>query len=131
MPSNPIPAPVQYVMPSGLMQLFEFERRYEVLYNEYPDGNSNRVTLSILPRHFAKVSRRLTLAQYTDLRSFYTAIQLQPFYFYNLRETVPIGAFDPTGANTVGRYTMVFDAPWSEEVMLGRSNVNLAMREVH
>jgi hypothetical protein len=55
---------------------------------------------------------------------------VQPFWFYNLRETAPPFKWDPTGQSTTGRYTVVLDGNWSDQFNLGRSAVSLGLREV-
>jgi len=117
-------------MPFGLCSAFTEEMRLEALVNSYPDGSSDRAALAQNPRHFFKCTRPVTVAQYTALFNFFNAHRGDPFYFYNLRETVPPFTWDSSGAQTIGRYVVVFDGPWSEEIMLGRSSVSLALREV-
>lgn len=130
MPSNIRPANPTVVMPFGLASAFTEESRYEALVNAYPDGSSDRKTLVTNPRRRFSIQRPLTAAKWSELRSFYFAHLIDPFYFYNLRETVPPFSFDPSGGSPVGRYTVVWDSGWSEELRLGRSSASFAVREV-
>lgn len=130
MPYNPVLPVVTAVMPAGLMQAFSFERRYEVQVEIYADGRSTRRTFANLPRVYASLERKLDETQLGQLYSFWWEHRVEPFYFYNLRETVPVGSFDPTGVNPVGRYVMVFDSAWNDERALGRTILRLQLREV-
>jgi hypothetical protein len=130
LPSNLQPAQPNGVLPFGLCSAFQEELRIEALTNTYRDGSSDRAALALNPRRFFKFTRRLTAPQYTALRSFYNAHLIDPFYFYNLRETVPPFTWDASGNNTVGRYIVVFDGSWSDSTLMGRSEVSLGLREV-
>ena len=100
--------------------------RIETLINIYPDGMSQRAALQVNPRHFFRLGFSVTAAQWTAMRTFFLAHQGKPFYFYNLLESLP----GPPPGDPVGRYVVVFDGPWSEELQPGRTRVTLAMREV-
>lgn len=130
MPYNPVPAPVNDVMPAGLMQAFTFEQRYEVQIVDYADGRTTRRTFATLPRAYASLERKLDETQLGQFYTFWYAHRVEPFYFYNLRETVPLGSWDPTGVDPVGRYVMVFDAAWSDERALQRTILRIKLREV-
>jgi len=129
MPGNLDPANPVDVMPKGLCAAFNEEMRFESFINaSYPDGSSDRAPLSLNARHFFKFTRRVTAAQYTALFNFFKAHPVQAFYFYNLRESA--FQWDPTGASTAGRYTVVFDGAWADQFIVGRSQVSLGLREV-
>jgi hypothetical protein len=130
MPYNPVLDPVTAVMPSGLMQAFHMEHRYEVQVDLYADGRSTRRTFATLPRAYASLERKLDETQLGQLYTFWYAHRVEPFYFYNLRETVPPGSYDPSGVNPVGRYVMVFDSAWNDEQALNRTILRLQLREV-
>jgi hypothetical protein len=130
LPGNLNAAVVVGVMPFSLCSAFQEELRLETLVNAYPDGSSDRFALAINVRHFFRMTRMVTAAQYTALWNFYHAHPTDAFYFYNLRETVPPWTWDPTGNQTVGRYLVVFDGSWSETIMMGRSQASLGLREV-
>jgi hypothetical protein len=131
MPGNVLPANPVDVMPFGLSSAFTEEVRIEAyLNNNYPDGSSDRAALALNPRRFFKFTRPATADAYNQLWAFYLAHLIDPFYFYNLRETVPPFTWDPEGAETVGRYTVVFDGTWSDQMGVARSPVSLGLREV-
>jgi hypothetical protein len=130
LPGNLIPAAPTDVMPFGLCSQFQEELRFEAYTNTYPDGGSDRAPLQTNPRRFFKMARHVTATQYTALRNFFNAHPVEPFYFYNLRETQPPFTWDPTGSSTFGRYVVVFDGGWSDQITLGRSSVSVAVREV-
>jgi hypothetical protein len=130
MPSNVIPAVPVDVLPLGLYAAFGEDLHLESLVNDYPDGNSQRRALSANPRSYFRLARLLTPAQWIVLRDFYFAHVGKPFYFYLGRETVPPWGGDPTGSDPIGRYTVVFDGPWSEELRLGRSQAGFGLRVV-
>ena len=138
MPHNVAPASPVGVMPYGLCVSYSEELRLEALQNLYPDGSSDRLNLALNARRYFKMVRPVSRvlpappadSQWVQLYKFYQAHIGVPFYFYNLRETVPPWKYDPTGASPSGRYTVVFDGSWSEDSQLARSPITLALREV-
>jgi hypothetical protein len=142
MPGNLIPAAPTDVMPAKLSRAFHADLHLEADLNMYPDGSSDRNPLAQNDRHYFQMQQTLSPDDWQALRSFYDSHLGRPFYFYNLRETVPPWSWDPTGASTVGRYTVVFDGQWSEtygyergEMILGyfkgfAATVSLGLREV-
>jgi len=130
MPGNLQPAQPVGVLPFGLCSAFQEELRIECLTNTYRDGSSDRCGLALNPRRFFKFTRRVTPAQYTQLRSFYLSHIVDAFFFYSLRETTPPFTWDASGNNPSGRYIVVFDGSWSDSVLMGRSEVSLGLREV-
>lgn len=130
MPDNVMVAAPVDVFPAILATAFSEEVRVESLVNSYVDGSADRAPLVEYPRRFFKLTSALTLAQWDTLRTFYFAHIAQPFYFYFGRETVPPFSQDPTGADTLGRYTVVFDGGYSDAIALGRSTVSFGLREV-
>jgi hypothetical protein len=118
-------------MPYGLCSAFTEELRIEAFCNAtYPDGSSDRAPLVLNARHFFRFTRSATQAQYAALWTFIRAHLIEPFYFYNLRETVPPFTWDATGQNPSGRYIVVLDGSWSDQTLLARSDVSLGLREV-
>lgn len=117
-------------MPYGLALAFNEELRVEADLNQLQDGWAIRRPLVIFERHFFKLTRPLTAEQWTELRDFYMGHIAEPFWFYNLRETVPPWTWDPTGVSPDGRYTVVFDGAWSEDIRLPRSTCSFGLREV-
>jgi hypothetical protein len=130
MPGNIQPANPVDVIPAGFYAGLQEELRIESFVNVYPDGSSDRMKLQDTPRHFFRITRRVTGPQYTSLYTFFKAHLVQPFYFYLPRETQPPFTPDPTGSSPFGRYTVVWDGHWSDQHQLGRSEVSLGMREV-
>jgi hypothetical protein len=130
MPNNVLPAAPTDVFPKMLSTAFSEEIRFEALSNNYPDGSSDRLPLTINSRKFFKQTSALTIPQWDALRTFYFGHICAPFYFYYGRETVPPFSADPSGEDTVGRYTVVFDGGYSDSIGLGRSAVSFGLREV-
>jgi len=130
MPGNLNPANPIDVIPAGFYTALSEELRIESFVNQYADGSSDRVNLAQNPRHFFRITRRMTSAQYSALWTFFSNHLISPFFFYLPRETQPPFTPDPTGAATSGRYTVVWDGNWSDQVQLGRSEVSLGLREV-
>ena len=130
MPSNIIPAAPVGVLPKLLCQMFTEELLLEAMVNYYPDGSSERLALALNPRRLFRLRAALRGAAWSQLWAFYQAHLGVPFYFYNLRETVPPWTYDPAGAATAGRYVVVFDAGWSEDNVLPRAAVGFVLREV-
>jgi hypothetical protein len=114
MPGNIIQATPTDVMPAKLSRAFHMEVHLEADLNMYPDGTSDRNPLAQNDRHYFTMQQVLLPDDWQALRSFFYNHQGVPFYFYNLRETVPPFSWDPSGQNTVGRYTVVFDGGFDE-----------------
>ena len=132
MPHNLNPSEPTLVMPIGLMTAFEEVLFLDAQLNEYPDGRSTRRALAINPRHTFRVSRALTNYELDDLRGFYFAFARYgyAFWFYNLRETVPPFDWDATGGDPVGRYTVVWEGPWSDKIGIKLNGSDFVLREV-
>jgi hypothetical protein len=66
--------------------------------------------------------KRLTPAELGALRDFYYNRNgpQEPYWFYDLSETVPTFGYDPTGAAVEGRYAVRFEGGWQESVELAR-----------
>jgi len=131
MPLNVDPANPVDVLPAGFYTALGEELRIESYVNQgYPDGSSDRRPLAQNPRHFFRVTRRVDAGQYTALWTFFKAHLVTPFFFYLPRETQPPFTPDPTGASVFGRYAVVWDGNWSDQLQLGRTEVSLGLREV-
>jgi|SRR5262249_43685277 len=130
MPGIITPANPTEVMPFTLCAAFTEQLEYKCFLNTYQDGSSDRIAQADNPRHFFRLTRKLTASQYTTLYNFYQAHLIKPFWFYNLPETVPPFTWDINGNAPDGRYAVVFDGSWSDQVLLGRSQVSLGLREV-
>ena len=116
MPANLMPASPTDVMPAVLCRAFNEKLSFEALYNTYPDGSSDRLALVENTRHYFQFTPILAASDFAALRSFFNAHLGVPFWFYNLRETVPPYTWDGTGSSLSGRYAVVFDGQWSDQV---------------
>ena len=123
MPGNLTPATPTDVMPVHLSQAFHEELHLEADLNLYPDGSSDRNALALNDRHYFTMQQTLLPDDWKALRGFFYTHQGRSFYFYNLRETVPPWTWDPTGQDPIGRYTVVFDGPWSETYGYERAGI--------
>jgi hypothetical protein len=130
MPNPVAPATPVGVLPRILANAFTVEMRYEALVNQYPDGASERVALSLNPRRYFQITRALSTAQRDELWNFYLAHKGIPFYVYVPRETIPPFSYDPTGEDPIGRDTVVFDGSYSETTAIPRVQAGLSLREV-
>ena len=116
-----------------LSRAFHEEMHLEADLNIYPDGSSDRRALALNNRRYFTMQQLLIPPDWQALRAFYFAHQGQPFYFYNLRETVPPFTFDPSGQDPIGRYTVAFDGTWSDTYgyqRAGGATVSLGLREI-
>ncbi|HEU0180306.1 MAG TPA: hypothetical protein VFV58_39220 [Blastocatellia bacterium] len=130
MPGNVGPGAPTEVMPWALCAAFTEELRYEAYVDSYMDGSSDRAALMSNPRHFFRMTQRLKPTQYTSLFNFYKAHLTKAFWFYSVFET-PGFTYDPTGANPVGRYCVVFDGSFNDQISLARSQASFGLREVY
>jgi hypothetical protein len=115
-----------------LARAFSEVRFHNGVVDNYADGRSTRFARVFNPRLSFRLTRPLTDPQLFDLRNFYLLVARfgQPFWFYNIRETEPPGTWDPTGVDPVGRYTVVWEGPWSDTLNLGRHETSFILREV-
>ena len=120
------------VLPHSLCRAFAHERAYQLIENEYNNGESQRSVLAINSRKRWRLTKRLTPAQLQALRDFYEARNgpQEPFYFYDPYETNPKFSHDPTGQVLAGRYTVRFDSGWSQNTSPGRTDVEIALVEL-
>jgi phage-related protein len=120
------------VLPQTLCRAFARSQEYPVIDNEYRNGESQRSVQAANSRKRWRLAKRLTSAQLAALRDFYDARRgpIEPFYFYDPYETAPKFSWDPTGQATVGRYTVRFGCAWSQDVGLGRAEVEIDLVEV-
>ncbi len=120
------------VFPAGLCRVFLREQQVLVLANDYPDGNSERKALVATSRKHWRLSKRLTPAQLSELRDFYEARKggHEPFYFYDPYESSPKFSSDPTGQSLDGRYMVRFDGAFSQEIGIGRADVQIALIQI-
>ena len=120
------------VMPQLLCRAFSQAREYIVLENEYRNGESQRNRLVETSRKRWHTARRLTPTLLEAFRDFYDARKgpQEPFYFYDPWETNPKFTHDPTGAATIGRYTVRFEGFWEQAVGLGRAEFPITLVEL-
>jgi phage-related protein len=120
------------VLPASLSRAFVHEREYQVLDNEYGNGESQRSAQATNSRKRWRLAKRLTPAQLTALRDFFDARKgaTESFYFYDPYETSPKFSHDPSGQAVAGRYTVRFGGEWSQSVSLGRADVSIELIEV-
>src|SRR5262245_5662373 len=137
MPSNPILTQPDAVMPIGLMIAFsEVIERPALADGPFSGGETIRFPLTMNPRRMFRLARRLSQVDADALRNFLLQHKCRPFWFYNIRETAPVGSWDPTGQNPVGRYPVVWAGAYEQESNLpgvapGRGDsVSIELREV-
>lgn len=120
------------MLPTSLSRACVREQAVPVLVNEYPDGNSNRKALAASSRKRWRLSKRLTPAQLSTLRTFYKARKggLEAFYFYDPYESNPKFSSDPTGQALAGRHVVRFDGGFSQAVSMGRADVEIVLVEI-
>lgn len=117
------------VMPASLCVAFLREQHVPVLGCEHPGGSSQRKALAANSRKRRRLSRRLTPAQLATLRDFYEACNglHEPFYFYDPYESNPKFFSDPAGASPEARYVVRFHGTFSQEIGMGRANVDMTL----
>jgi hypothetical protein len=132
MPSNLVITQPDVVMPQGLMSSFKEQIERPALVDDgYALGESTRFAMTIFSRRTFRLARRLNGADTVTLYNFLAARKGRPFWFYNLRETQPVGSWDPTGQNPVGRYAVVWQGPLAQATEMGRGGTSeLELREV-
>lgn len=120
------------VLPWSLCRAFGHAREYVIVDNRYRNGESQRGRLTETSRKRWTTARRLAPALLEEFREFFEARKgaTESFYFYDPWETNPKFSYDPTGENTIGRYTVRFDCPWSQTVGMGRADVEISLVEV-
>jgi len=96
----------------SLSSKFTESHNAQVLINEYADGFCQRGSLVTSGRRSWSISKRLTVAQLQELRTFWESARGRPFYFYNPSETNPPYSHNPDG--TSGRYIVRFSSDWDQ-----------------
>ncbi len=116
------------VLPFSTCTAFQQVHEYAASSNLYADGSFQCKPLVTAPRRRWKQTRRLIAADLVALRAFVDAHVGKPFYYY---DPVLSGfTYDPTGAQTLGRFTVIIQGGWSQESGLGRSNCTIELAEV-
>jgi len=121
------------VMPFKLCTLFSHQRTWEAETNRYLNGEVQRSTRVSTSSKVWILNEHLPAADVAALRTFFLSQGggLHEFIFYDVYETTPLLSYDLTGVATSGRYTVCFDGPWNESLVLGfMSDVQLRLQEV-
>lgn len=132
MPHDLHPALPGLTMPNQLASAFEEVLMLDAALEEYADGRSTRRAMAFNSRRGFRLSRPLNDAELDDLRGFYFAYARygHAFWFYNYRETIPPGSWDESGADPIGRYTVVWEGSWTETIGKARHTTDFVLREV-
>lgn len=129
MPASVQNAAPETVLPWSLCKAFGHSREYAVIENQYRNGESQRSRLVETSRKNWQISRRLSSAALAAFRDFYDARKSsqEPFYFYDPWDTDPKFSYDPTGVETVGRYTVRFMGTWEQMVSIRRAEIEISL----
>jgi hypothetical protein len=129
MPGNLVQAEPNGVMPASLCTAFTELREYAQLQNQFHDGTVQRSQLAQTSRRSFRLNKRLNASALSALYNFWVSQDggLTPFSFYDPFDVgvgQQIGSnYDPTGANTQGRVTVVFRGNWAQSTDLARTNL--------
>ena len=129
MPGSVSNAAPSTTLPYSLSIAFVRSQTYELLNNDYANGESQRSVFATTSRKRWSRQLRLTATEMADLRTFYLARggRTEPFFYFDPWETSPLFTSIPSG--TQGRYTVRFDCDWSQEIGLGRGQVGIEFVE--
>jgi hypothetical protein len=116
------------ILPYSLSTKFSESHAVQAIVNEYHDGSSQRHALVSEGRRTWNLSKHLTAAQLTQLRSFAASLQGGAFYFYNPQETLPPFSNNPIG--TSGQYLVRFNGDWSQTNGMVRSDSEVQLIEL-
>lgn len=132
MPGSVATAVPTTVLPFSLSRSFVHSREYLVQVNEYRNGESQRGRLADTSRKRWRLGKRLTAAELETLRDFYDERNgpQEPFWFYDLWETVPLFTHDPTGIALDGRYAVRFEGAWQQGSHSVRIDIPMELMEV-
>ena len=122
------------VLPYGLCTQFVLSQEWATRANEYRSGERQSQALVSTSRKSWNLRRRLSPAAMAILKAFWEAHPTDAFYYYDPFEPVsghPVGSnYDPTGASTVGRYTVRFAGDWYHTISWPRSEVGIELVEI-
>lgn len=121
MPGNIQNATSTGTLPWSLSASFTETREWPALVSEYKDGSSQRREQAGSARKTYQLTKRLTPAAMTTLRSFYLGHLSQAFKVYRSRAD-----YDAQNANFT---LMRFEGGWSEVSRPGRSDVAIQLVE--
>lgn len=132
MPSSVANAVATETMPFTLCRAYRHSREVLLRENNYANGENQRDKLVSTSRKRWQLTKRLTLADMQELRTFYDARggPLEAFYFYDAWETSPKFSYDETGVATTGRYTVRFEGEWNQQQSIARGEVGLSLVEL-
>lgn len=121
----------QGVFPWHLAAAFSRDDSYNILVNNYIDGECQKRALVETARAGFRLSETLTASQLRELTAFWGShLTAFPFYFYDVAETANFG-YDASGVSTQGRYIVRFDGPFQTQFGLGRiGRANVRLVEV-
>lgn len=142
-----MPHSVPYAVPNGVMprflsSAFTSVDTYEARINEYPDGTSQRDTETDNFQRRWRLRANLPPAVAAAVRSFLAARWNEAFWFYDaqsyvaeggigeLETTDPIGNFDETGEDVVGRWLVRLEGGWSQSKPVGIGEAPIELVEV-
>ncbi len=118
MPGNVATASPSAVFPHLRCARFTEVRTYTRTMNDFADGsNIRRVQEQVTSRKAWQMVGRLGPNEWATLRAFLASQNGAPFYFYVLHESN--WNVDPTGANSLGRYTVRFEGTLDQISRLG------------
>ena len=133
MPDSVPNAAPTLVFPYLLTKAFTRTSTLEALENKYQNGESQRSLLVNGFRREYQQTQRFNAAQWATFLAFVESVNgvEQPFWFYDLYETVPLFTVDPTGTATHGKYPVRFDnQDLLLKITLGRSDVPIEIIQI-
>jgi hypothetical protein len=133
MPLNVQNAAPLLVMPFSLCTQYRRSQQYQVIANDYKNGESQRSAQTTTSRKSWDLSKRLMPALLAAQRAFFESVRgpYLPFYFYDVYETTPRFQYDATGAATAGRYTVRYvTTQWAPSVGIARADVSVSLIEL-
>lgn len=132
MPGSVANAAPTEVLPQILCLALQQDRHYELLANEYQNGESQRSLLVATSRKAFVARFRKDSTALVPARDFFDARKgsHQPFYLYYPFETSPKFSHDPSGVATTGRYTVRLDGDWQQIFEIARGEYELRFVEL-
>jgi hypothetical protein len=129
MPGSVENAVVSTVLPWSLCKAFAHSREYIVLENQYLNGERQAKKLVLTSRKSWATQRHLTAAILLAFANFYDARKgpEEAFWFYDPWDAV--FTYDPTGTQTLGRYTVRFDGTWEQMCGAPMADINITLIE--
>ena len=127
--SVPIASPTT-VLPQMLSKAFTVDVEYLAAQNSYANGEAQLSVFADAPNRTWALTNRLLPTEIATLQAFYIARNggHQAFIFYDSYESNFV--YDSTGAATGGRHFVVFEGALTRTGDVGRSDVQLKLREI-